>query len=64
VLAEGLGVSEGVETLEEDRVGLGLGGSSSEQPTNPVATTASTATVQTVRVVRDLRMTTSFVTCA
>ena len=61
MLAEGLGVSEGVETLEEDRVGVGLGGSSSEQPANPVATTASTATVLTVRVVRDLRMTTSVV---
>jgi hypothetical protein len=61
VVGEGLGVSVGVETLEEDRVGVGLGGSSSEQSATPIATRESTATVPAVRAVRVLRMATSFV---
>jgi hypothetical protein len=58
VVAEALGLGEVVGAVEDDWVGIGLGGPSSEQPATASARKDSTATVPTV-VVRDLRMTTS-----
>ena len=49
VVAEVLGLGEEVGAVDADRVGVGLGGSSSEQPTSASDMTDSTVTVPTMR---------------